>query len=163
MSVRDTTRASIGGATFTVDYGRPLVRGRELLGNILPYDRVWRTGANAATQFTTAAPITLAGTRVAPGTYTLGTVPRANGVELIVNEQTGQWGTGYNGTLDLGRARLTTETPAAHVEKFTISIVTIDDRHGTLAMEWGTLRWTAPIVVLEAELPGEMVGGARRG
>ena len=51
----------IGAATFTVDYGRPLARGRELFGKLLPYDHVWRTGANAATQFTTSAPITLAG------------------------------------------------------------------------------------------------------
>jgi hypothetical protein len=61
LSVRDTVRASIDGATFTVDYGRPLARGRVLLGDVIPYDRVWRTGANAATQFTTPAPITLAG------------------------------------------------------------------------------------------------------
>ena len=79
LSVRDTTRASIGTAAFTVDYGRPLTRGRVLLGNILPFDGVWRTGANAATQFTTSASIILAGMRVPAGTYTLWTVPRANG------------------------------------------------------------------------------------
>jgi hypothetical protein len=49
-----------------VDYGRPLARGRTLLGNVISYDRVWRTGANAATQFTTSAPIMLAGLAV-PG------------------------------------------------------------------------------------------------
>ncbi len=67
LSVRDTVRDSIGKATFLIDYGRPLVRGRVLLGNILPYDRVWRTGANAATQFTTSAPMTLGGIRDACG------------------------------------------------------------------------------------------------
>ena len=147
LSVRDTTRASIGGATFTVDYGRPLARGRVLLGNVIPYDRVWRTGANAATQFTTSAPITLAGMHVPPGTYTLWTVPHANGVELIVNKQTGQWGTGYGRSHDLGRAPMTTETLEAPVEKFTISIIPADTNRGTLAMEWGQFRWTAPIVV----------------
>ena len=79
LSVRDTARATIGGATFTIDYGRPLARGRELLGDVIPYDHVWRTGANAATQFTTSAPITLAGIAVPAGTYTLWTVPRTNG------------------------------------------------------------------------------------
>ena len=147
LSVRDTTRATIGAATFTVDYGRPLARGRELLGNIIPYDQVWRTGANAATQFTTSAPITLAGFRLPAGTYTLWTVPHATGVELIVNKQTGQWGTGYDRSLDLGRAPMTTETLATPVEKFTISIVTADAHHGTLRMEWGPFRWTAPVVV----------------
>jgi hypothetical protein len=148
LSVRDTARANIGGATFRVDYGRPLARGRQLLGNIISYDHVWRTGANAATQFTTSAPITLAGIRLPQGTYTFWTVPRASGVDLIVNKQTGQWGTGYDRSFDLGRASMTTETLTTPVEQFTISIVAADERHGTLAMEWGPFRWTAPIVVL---------------
>jgi hypothetical protein len=149
LSVRDTTRASIGTAAFTVDYGRPLARGRVLLGNILPYDRVWRTGANAATQFTTSAPITIAGMRVPAGMYTLWTVPREGGrAELIVNKQTGQWGTGYDDSLDLGMKSLAAETLTTPVEKFTISIVPADTRHGMLVLEWGTFRWTAPIVVI---------------
>jgi len=148
LSVRDTARATIGAATFAVDYGRPLVRGRELLGKLLPYDYVWRTGANAATQFTTSAPITLAGMRVPAGSYTLWTVPRPTRADLIVNKQTGQWGTEYDGSKDLGMARMTVDSVATPVEKFTISITGSDARHGTLAMEWGPLRWTAPIVVL---------------
>lgn len=148
LSVRDTTRASIGSATFTVDYGRPLARGRVLLGDILPFDHVWRTGANAATQFTTSAPITLAGMRVPAGAYTLWTVPRADGrAELIVNKQVGQWGTGYDESHDLDMKAFSTETLTTPVEKFTISIVPTDARHGTLVMEWGTFRWKAPMVV----------------
>src|SRR5207237_125413 len=77
LSVRDTVRARVGNAAFTVDYGRPLARGRVLLGNVIPYERVWRTGANAATQFTTSAPITIAGLAVPAGTYTLWTLPHA--------------------------------------------------------------------------------------
>src|SRR3954471_3852557 len=79
LSVRDTVRATIGGATFTIDYGRPLARGRVLLGDVIPYDRVWRTGANAATQLTTSAPIAIGGLTVPAGSYTLWTLPRANG------------------------------------------------------------------------------------
>jgi hypothetical protein len=147
LSVRDTVRASIGNAAFTIDYSRPLARGRTLLGGIVPYDRVWRTGANAATQFTTSAPITLAGIAVPAGTYTLWTIPRTNEAGLIVNRQTGQWGTGYDPARDLGRGSMATEMRATPVEAFTISIVPKDDRTGTLAMEWGPFRWTAPIAV----------------
>ena len=147
LSVRDTVRASIGGATFTVDYSRPLARGRTLLGGVIPYDRVWRTGANAATQFSTSAPINLAGAPVPAGTYTLWTVPRAQGVELIVNKQTGQWGTGYGRAHDLARMPMTTDTLAVPVEQFTISIDPGDGRRGTLAIAWGPFRWTAPIEV----------------
>jgi len=148
LSVRDTARGSIGGASFIVDYGRPLARGRVLLGNVIPLDHVWRTGANAATQFTTTAPITLGGLRLAKGTYTLWTVPRENGADLIVNKQFGQWGTDYRQSLDLGRAALDAQTVSAPVEKFTISITPADARHGTLVLEWGTFRWSAPIVVM---------------
>jgi hypothetical protein len=154
LSVRDTARATIGAATFTVDYGRPLVRGRELLGKLLPYDYVWRTGANAATQFTTSAPITLAGMRVPAGTYTLWTVPRPKRADLIVNTQTGQWGTDYDGSRDLGMARMALDSLATPVDTFTISITGSDARHGTLVMEWGPLRWTAPIVVLASAVDG---------
>ena len=147
LSVRDTLRATIGNATFTVDYGRPLARGRTLLGGVIPYDRVWRTGANAATHFTTSAPITLGGIQMPAGGYTLWTVPRTSGVELVVNRQTGQWGTGYDRSRDIGRARMAADTLAQPVEQFTISITGKDARSGTLAMEWGDFRWTAPLEV----------------
>ncbi len=147
LSVRDTARAKIGDATFSVDYGRPLARGRVLIGNVIEYDYIWRTGANAATQFTTSAPVTIGGLSLHADTYTLWTAPHKNGVELIVNKQTGQWGTDYDALYDLGSTPMHTETVDTPVEKFTISILPVDARHGTLVMEWGTFRWTAPIAV----------------
>jgi hypothetical protein len=147
LSVRDTARGTIGAATFSVDYGRPLLRGRRLLGDVISYDRVWRTGANAATQLTTSAPITLAGLSLPAGTYTLWTVPHIRGVDLIVNRQTGQWGTEYHRARDLGTAPMKSDSVNPPAEKFTIAIDPSDARHGTLVMAWGTFRWTAPIVV----------------
>jgi hypothetical protein len=108
---------------------------------------VWRTGANAATQFTTSVPITLAGLSLSAGTYTLWTVPHVSGVDLIVNRQIGQWGTEYRRAQDLGKARMQTDSTEAPVERFTISIEARDPRHGKLVMAWGTFRWTAPIEV----------------
>ena len=147
LSVRDTTRTTIGAATLSVDYGRPLARGRTLLGNVISYDRVWRTGANAATQLTTSAPITLAGLSLPAGTYTLWTVPHVGGVDLIVNKQTGQWGTEYRRAQDLGTVAMKSDSVDPAVEKFTIAIEPRDSRHGALVMTWGTFRWTAPFVV----------------
>ena len=153
LSVRDVARGTIGDATFTVDYGRPLTRGRVLLGDVIPYDRVWRTGANAATQFMTPVPIALAGVKVPAGTYTLWTVPRANGsATLIVNRQSGQWGTEYDKALDLGMGRMKIDTLTTPVEKFTISIVSDGPNRGSLRMAWGTFQWTAPIVVGELKV-----------
>jgi Protein of unknown function (DUF2911) len=147
LSVRDTVRAQIGSAMFIVEYGRPLLRGRVLLGDVIPYDRVWRTGANAATQFTTSAPIKLAGMQVPAGTYTLFTAPHTNGVDLIVNKRSGEWGTEYQGSLDLGSARMISDAAPTPVEEFTISIIPGDGRHGKLVLEWGSFRWIAPIEV----------------
>jgi len=147
MSVRDTARAQIGNAMFTVDYSRPLMRGRTLLGDVIPYDYVWRTGANAATQFTTSVSVKLAGMQVPAGTYTLWTVPHTGSVDLIVNKQTGQWGTEYNPSRNLGIARITSQATTEPVEAFTIAIVPLDTKHGTLVMEWGYFKWTAPLEV----------------
>jgi len=147
LSVRDTARAQIGNAMFAVDYSRPLMRGRKLLGDVLPYEQVWRTGANAATQFTTPVPVKLAGMQVPAGTYTLWTVPHTGSVDLIVNKQTGQWGTEYNRSRNLGIAGITSQAVSVPVEAFTISIVPLDTKHGTLVMEWGFFKWTAPLEV----------------
>jgi hypothetical protein len=147
LSPRDTVRSTIGNVSITIDYSRPHARGRVLVGNVIPYDRVWRTGANAATQFTTSAPIRLAGIQLAAGTYTLWTIPHQNGVDLIVNGQAGQWGTEYNGARDVGRAPMQSTALSTPVDQFTISVPASDARHGTLTMEWGSFRWTAPIEV----------------
>lgn len=151
LSVRDTARGTIGSVAMSVDYGRPRARGRTLLGDVIPYDVVWRTGANAATQFTTSAPITLAGIPVPAGTYTLWTVPRRTGaVDLVINKQSGQWGTDYDQSRDLGTARMESAQASTPVEQFTISILGADEHRGTLQMEWGPFRWSAPIVVVQS-------------
>jgi Protein of unknown function (DUF2911) len=151
LSVRDSVQAQIGNSILTVNYGRPLMRGRKLLGEVIPYDRIWRTGANEATQFTTSTPIKLAGMLVPAGKYTLFTTPHVNAVDLIVNKQTGEWGTDYDRSLFLGTVKINSEVLTTPVEELTISIVPSitagDNRHGTLVLEWGTFRWTAPIEV----------------
>ena len=142
LSVRDTTRATVGDAALTIDYSRPLRRGRTLVGGVIPYDRVWRTGANAATQLSTSAPIRLAGVPLDSGTYTLWTLPTRSGVQLVINREAGQWGTSYDARQDIARVAMTVDTLAAPVEKFTIRVDTASSR---LMMEWGTFRWSAPI------------------
>ena len=147
LSPRDTVRSNIGNASITIDYSRPHARGRVLLGNVIPYDQVWRTGANAATQFTTSAAVRLAGIQLSAGTYTLWTVPRQNGVDLIVNALAGQWGTQYDRSRDVGKAPIQSATLSTPVDQFTISVTPNDARRGTLILEWGSFRWMAPIQV----------------
>jgi hypothetical protein len=145
LSVRDTARGRIGTAEITVDYGRPSARGRQLLGNVIEYGRVWRTGANEATHLTTTAPITLGTLEVPAGSYTLWSIPRENGTELIVNRQTGQWGTVFDQGQNLGLTPVVASTLADTVEQFTIRVESGNGNTGALVLEWGTFRWQAAI------------------
>jgi hypothetical protein len=120
LSTRDTTRATVGGAEIWVDYSRPQKRGREIFGNVVPWNTPWRTGANAATQFNTTADLVIGGATVPAGKYTLWTLPTPTGWKLIINKQTGQWGTEYHAEQDLVRVDAKVETLAAPVEQFII-------------------------------------------
>ena len=142
LSTRDTMHAQIGSANIRVQYSRPLARGRTLVGGLIPYDRVWRTGANAATHLTADKPVRLAGVPLDAGTYTLWTLPTRAGVELVINRQTGQWGTGYNASHDIARVAMQVDTLDQSTEQFTIRADTAAAR---LVIEWGTFRWSVPI------------------
>ena len=121
LSTRDTVRATIGGAELWVDYSRPQKRGRVIFGDVVPWNSVWRTGANAATQVNTSADLVIGGATVPAGKYTLWTLPTPTGWKLIVNKNTGQWGTAYDAQYDLVRLDARVETLAAPVEQFTIT------------------------------------------
>lgn len=147
MSVRDTARATIGRANILVDYGRPLRRGRTIFGGIVPFDTIWRTGANAATQLRTDADLSIGGATIPAGTYTLWTVPsRTAPWKLVINRQTGQWGTVYDPTRDLARIDLRTETVDTPVERFTITVEPQGDG-GVLAIAWDRTRAFVPFTV----------------
>jgi hypothetical protein len=147
MSVRDTVRANVGRANLLVDYGRPLRRGRTIFGAVVPFDTVWRTGANAATQFRTDVDLSMGGVTIPAGTYTLWTIPsRTEAWKLVVNRQTGQWGTVYDPKQDLARIDLRTETVATPVERFTISVEP-QAEGGVLAIAWDRTRAWVPFTV----------------
>lgn len=142
MSARDTARGSVGGATLWVDYGRPSVRGRVIFGGILPWGAVWRTGANAATQFSTDKDLMIGGAAVPAGKYTLWSIPTQTGATLIINRQTGQWGTEYDSTKDFVRVPLTVSSLSEPVERFTIAIA-----DGAITMDWDRTRFSVPVQV----------------
>lgn len=100
-STRDTLNAVVGGANIWIDYGRPAKRGREIWGKLVPNDTTWRFGANAATQFKTDKDVEIGGVTVPAGFYSLWLYPSAGKSYLIVNTQTGQWGTAYDASKDL--------------------------------------------------------------
>lgn len=135
-SPRDSAALVLNGKKITVDYGRPSMRGRKIMGGVVPYNKVWRTGANAATGFTTQADLLMGNTVIPRGTYTLYTLPSAKQWKLILNKQTGQWGTVYNEKLDLVRIPLKKKTQTPSVEKFSIQLKQISDTSGEMILAW---------------------------
>ncbi len=142
LSPRDTVRATLGGASLLVDYGRPARRGRKIFGEVVPYGEVWRTGANAATQFRTDKALDFGGTVVPAGFYTLWTLPTDQGWTLIVNSETGQWGTAHKAERDVAKIPMQVSAAGEPVEKFTIQLRDSDDG-GLLVLEWDTVRASA--------------------
>ena len=142
-SPRDTARGTVGSATLLIDYGRPSRRGREIFGSLVPFDQVWRTGANAATTFVVGAPVQLAGQPLPAGTYTLYSLPSSNGWTLIVNGQTGQWGTEYSEGRDVLRIPMAVSRTEP-VDNFRISVEG-GAGEGRLVFAWDTLQGTVPV------------------
>jgi hypothetical protein len=137
-SPRDTARATISGATLVVDYGRPSKRGRKVFGGIVPYNRVWRTGANLATHFKTDRALKFGDAELPPGRYTLWTLPSESGWTLIVNNQTEQWGTDHDPRFDRFRVPMSVTMLPAVVEKFIILVEPSGDG-GVLRFRWDTV------------------------
>lgn len=147
MSPPDTVRSSIGVAKIEVAYSRPSKRGRVIFGgDPVPWNKVWRTGANAATQFTTSSDLMFGSTLVPAGKYTLWTLPTPTGTKLIINSQTGQWGTDYDMTKDFARVDLASKTMAQPVEQFTIAVVP-QGTGGILRLSWDTSEYSIPFTV----------------
>jgi hypothetical protein len=144
LSPRDTAEADVGGAHLAVDYGRPFRRGRVIFGNVVPWGQVWRTGANAATGFTTSRDVEIGGTSVPAGSYTLWTLPTPEGWKLIVNGETGQWGTEYKAERDVARIDLRTRRLDAPVDELTIRLDPAGDG-GVLRIQWDDTEAFVPI------------------
>lgn len=146
-SPRGSAEMTLNGKKISVDYGRPSMHGRKIMGELVPYDQVWRTGANKATHFTTEADLTMGNVTVPKGTYTLFTLPSQKGWKLIINKQTGQWGTPYEYEKEeLARIDMQVETIASPVEQFTISLNQAGEG-GILKLEWEKTRAAVPFTV----------------
>lgn len=110
------TEATIAGVAVVVEYGRPMVNGREIWGKLVPYGRVWRTGADEATTITFSKDVTVEGQRLAAGTYSLFTIPGESEWTVIFNRTARQWGAyEYDAGADALRVTVTPES-GEHVE-----------------------------------------------
>jgi hypothetical protein len=132
----ETATVSLNGKSITIHYGAPSVRGRKIMGEVVPFDKVWRTGANEATSFVTEANLKINGTAVPAGSYTLYTLPSAGQWQLIVSKMTGQWGTAYDETKDLARIPMKSHPLASPQEQMSISFENTHGNTTDLHIRW---------------------------
>ena len=134
-----------GGKSATIDYGSPRVKGRKIYGELVPFGQVWRTGANEATTLITPVDITIGGTAVPAGTYTIFTIPNKDKWTLIISKKTGEWGTDYPGQAnDLARVDMKVSALPAAAENFTISFEKAAGG-ANLNIDWETTRASAMV------------------
>jgi hypothetical protein len=144
LSPRDTARATVAGAVVIIDYSRPSARGRTVMGGLVPYGAVWRTGANNATQLTTDAPLRIGSVRIEPGSYSLFTIPGPDAWDLIVNRQVGMSGLEHDPAQDVGRVPLQPAATTSHTEQFTIHL-TPAASGALLRIMWGDADVSVPV------------------
>jgi hypothetical protein len=146
VSPHETVNGTAGDAKITIVYGRPYTKDpksgekRTIWGGLVPFGKVWRMGADEATLLTTDKDISIGGTAISAGTYSLYLLPEGTGAKLIVNKQTGQWGTKYDEKQDLARIDLKKAAADKPVDQFTIAVDA-----STLKLTWEDVQYSAAI------------------
>jgi hypothetical protein len=128
---------TVGLTDVTITYSRPGVKGRTLWGNLVPYDKVWRTGANEATEISFSDDVTINGQKLGKGTYSLHTVPNPDEWTIIFNSVADQWGSySYDQTKDALRVKSKAQ-PAEFREWLTFDFPAVSNDAATVAIRWG--------------------------
>jgi len=146
-SQHGTVSQTVAGTTLTVDYSRPVARGRVLFGSLVPWGRVWCPGADNATSLTLTTDIQINGQKLAAGSYSVWTEPQKEKWTMIFNRETPVWHTRYNAEHDALRV---TAVPrqGTHMETLAFYFPVVDGKKAELVLHWGTV-----VVPLDVEVP----------
>ena len=154
LSPHETISKGIDGNRITIVYGRPYSKDpksgeiRKIWGSLVPFGKVWRTGADEATLLITQKPIVLGGATIPAGAYTLFTLPQADGsAKLVVNRELGQWGTQYEEKQDLVRVELKKQASSAPADQFTMAVEKGADGGGVIKLIWEDTEYTVAFTV----------------
>ena len=155
----------VGLTDIQVSYHRPGAKGRVVFGSLVPYDHVWRTGANEATKVSFSTPVKLNGTDVPAGTYELFTIPGKDEWTVIVHKNMSQWGAySYDAKNDVARVKATPVALTNGIETLSISFNDLRDESATLNIAWEKVRVPITLTVdvksvLLPQLKAVMAGG----
>ncbi|MGR3811131.1 DUF2911 domain-containing protein [Jiulongibacter sp. NS-SX5] len=134
-----------GDLNVKVKYCQPAVKGRTIFGELVPFNKVWRTGANEATLISFSRDVNFAGADVPMGEYTLWTIPTESDWTVILNSQTGQWGTSYNESEDFVRVQVPSMQTAESQELFTINTSLGSEDEVILNLHWANTAVDIPV------------------
>jgi len=140
---RGKAELKAGSGSITIDFGRPALKGRDMLSQ-LKEGMFWRMGMNQAAVFTTPVDLSFGGTKIPTGSYSLWLKKEGDKFVLVFNSQTGQWGTQHDASKDVHSAPLKVDTLPAAVETFTIELKAAG-KGGDFTLTWGTTKLTAEI------------------
>ena len=140
--------AKIAGKQITVDYYAPSMHGRKIMGNLVPFGKVWCPGANVATGLTTEADLRIGDLKLPKGTYSIWAIPGSKEWTLVVNKQSGQHHLDYEPAEDFGRTKMVLKTLAVPVETLKFELRSDGANKGTLALLWETTEASIPFSVV---------------
>lgn len=143
-----TLNQRVGLTDIQINYNRPGAKGRAVFGKLVPYDHVWRTGANTATKISFSTPVKIGGNEIPAGTYELFTIPGTAEWTIIIHKNMSQWGAySYDEKNDVARLKAKPVALAEHTETLDIALNDIRDESATLDITWEKTRVTVPLTV----------------
>ena len=139
---------TIAGKKIHISYYAPSMRGRRIMGGLVPYGVVWCTGANYATQIDTEADLDMGGLKMPKGSYSIWTLPNEKEWMLIINKEIGQFHLDYRSGKDFGRVKMDLKALSAPVETFAIRLAQTSENQGRLSLVWEKTEASEPFTIL---------------
>ena len=140
-----TIRQDFGISSVELNYSRPGMKGRKIFGDLVPWGKVWRTGANSATRIKFSDDVTIGGQSLKAGEYAIYTVPNERESEFIINKGSANWGTDYKQEDDILRVKITPAKLDQSVESFTMQFANVKSNSTDLQLMWDKTLVSVPI------------------
>jgi tetratricopeptide (TPR) repeat protein len=140
-----TIKQDFGISSIELTYSRPGIKGRKIFGDLVPYGKVWRTGANSATRIKFTDDVTIGGQPLKAGEYAIFSIPGETEWEMIINKGSANWGTDYDASLDLVHFKAKSVKMEAPVETFTMQFANVKPTSAELHIMWDRTAVAIPI------------------
>lgn len=158
VSPRQTVEQQFSTTKISVDYGRPGVKGRKIFGDLVPYNKVWRAGANGATKITFGQAVNFGGKTVPAGSYGLFVIPEEKEWKVILNKDAQQWGAyAYDEKLNVIDITVPVQKLSEKQEWFGIELNPVDDNAVDMVVKWDQTKVIVPVKAANPETVTKVV------